>query len=297
MTTPPYQPRPYGQQPPPYGQQQPGQGQPGRYGQQPGGYGQQPTQPHGQRPYGQPPYGQQQPYGQPQPYGQQQPSGQPQPYGQPGGGYEPPPPPRNNKTAIIIVVVAVLVLIGAGAGVFILTNNDDGPNDASGSPTSSQAPPSDESDPAGEPTEDTTEDIPVVPGSAVDAEVGDCIKVNNASATNADVEAIDCADPLAVYKIAVKEDDDTATCPGDDYVTYSEAGQLLLCLMLNAEEGECFNETPQEDKRVDCGSPDASYRVSAVHEGVEDVNRCGADSPYALSYPEPPLTICRTTVG
>jgi len=277
MTQPPYQPGPHGQQPDPYGNQ-PGQGQPGRYGQQPGGYGPQPTQPYGQQPYGQPPYGQQPTYA------------QQQPYGQPGGGFEPPPPPpKNNKTAIIIVAVAVLVLIGAGIGVFALNNKDDGSNDAGGSSSTNQVPTS-----AGEAT--PTEETPVDPGDAVDAQVGDCIKVNNASATNADVETIDCTDPLAVYKIAVKEDSDTATCPGDAYVTYSEQGSLLLCLTLNAREGECFNETAQEDKRVDCGSPDVSYRVSAVFEGTEDANQCGDDSANALTYPEPPLTICRAPV-
>ncbi|HEY0450972.1 LppU/SCO3897 family protein [Actinophytocola sp.] len=298
MTTPPYrssQPGPYGQQPNPYGQQQPGQGQPGRYGEQPGGYGQQPAQPYGG---GQPSYGSgQQPYGQPQqPYGQQHSYGQP--YGQqPGGGfgqYEPPEPPKGNRTTIIIVVVAVLVLIGAGAGVYLLTRGDNTPSNASGKNTTGRsAPATGESGPA----QQTTEDTPVGPGAVTDAAVGDCIKVNNASATNADVETIDCADPLAVYKVGVKKESDSESCPQGDYVEYTETGSFKLCLVLNAKQGECFNESSQEDKRVDCSSPDASYSVPAIHEGSADPSQCGANADNALTYAEPPLVVCRAPVG
>jgi hypothetical protein len=130
------------------------------------------------------------------------------------------------------------------------------------------------------------------------AETGDCIKVNRAAATNADVEKIDCATPEAVYRIGKKLDSSSASCPEGDYVEYTETGgnSLKLCLMLNAKEGECFVEDGQQDKRSDCAT--ANYKVAKVITGTAKAEECGEeDASNALVYSEPATTICRVAAA
>lgn len=291
MTTPPYQPGPYGQ---------PGQDP---YGQQPGGgygqYGQpQQPQPYGQ---GQPQYGQgQQPGQQPQ-YGGQ--FGQEHAYGAtqqwPGagvgyGGLEPPEPPKKNTGMIVsIVVIAVLVIGGGGVGIF-LANRDSGGSSASettGSTTDKSETSDEETTTDETTTEETTEETED-PGQAIDAQPGDCIKVNVASSTNADVQTVDCAQEEAIYRVATREEIDTAECPNDQYVTYTEEGQLLLCLQLNVHEGDCLVVTDSQDERVDCSSAEVTNTVVAVLDGVDDETQCAGDTAEVITYPQPPLTIC-----
>jgi hypothetical protein len=190
---------------------------------------------------------------------------------------------RADRTAVFTGIVAVAALLVAGVGVWILAGGKDSGDAATpDSPASS-----------------TVERPPArtVPGAVAD--VGDCIRVDDASATDADIEAIDCADRSAVYRVGVRkergEGGDSAECPGPNYVAYTE-GVLLLCLMLNAREGDCFHESDRHDARVACDSRKANYRVGKIFAGTDDPDRCGEDAPNALTYPKPPLTICRLSV-
>jgi hypothetical protein len=290
MTTPPYppsQPGPYGQpNPDPYGQQPGGYGQqPGQYGQpQSGQYGQQPTEQYGQDPYGGG-YGQTQQWGQPS-----QPN-----Y---GGGFDPQQQkPKNQGKIIALVVIAVLVLGGAGVGIFLATKGDDNNNAGGGGETSNSAPDntdtSEEPEPSEEETTTTTEeDEPATGGSASDAQVGDCIRVNVASETDADVETIGCSDDTAVYVVAARLDSDTAECPDGDYVTYTEAGSaaMKLCMALDLDEGQCFESTDLDDKPVECSDPTATFLIADVIDGVDDATQCTTSDN--LRYSQPPRTIC-----
>lgn len=289
MTTPPYQPGPYGQpNQDPYGQ---------------GGYGQQrpPQQPQ----YGQPQYGgqyggandqTQQIGGAPQtPYGGQYGGGTQQWPGAGGGGYggltPPPEPPKQNTGMIVaIITIAVLVLAGAGVGLYF-ANKDSGGNNAGGETSTSATGSTDSSEE--EPTEETTTTTEETadPGEAIDAQPGDCIKVNIASSTNADVETVDCAAPEAVYRVATREETDTESCPNDQYVSYTEEGQLLLCLQLNVSEGDCLEVSDNEDKRAECSAPGVTHKVVAALE-VDDENQCPDATTEVITYPQPPLTIC-----
>jgi hypothetical protein len=281
MTTPPYQPGPYGQPNDPYGQ---------------GGYGQQrpPQQPQ----YGQPQYGG--PYGgandQTQAFGTtpQYPYGGAQQW--PGGGMTPPPEPPKNNTGMVVAIVAIALLVIAGAGAGLYFFNKDGGNNTAGSETSTSA--SDKTDSSSDETAgaDTTGETPAEeteaePGEAIDAQPGDCIKVNVASATNADVETIDCSTPEAIYKVATREETDTGSCPNDQYVTYTEEGQLLLCLQLNVKQGDCL-EVGDVDKRTDCAAPGVTHKVVYLLDGVDDENQCSDATTEVITYPRPPLTIC-----
>jgi hypothetical protein len=283
MTTPPYQQGPYGQPNDPYGQ---------------GGYGQQrpPQQPQ----YGQPQYGGQ--YGgandQTQAFGNapQAPYGATQQWPGAGGGYggmtPPPEPPKKNTGMIVaIVAIAVLVIAGAGAGLYFV--NKDGGDDTAGGGTSTSATDKTDSSSAGETTDEetTTEETTADPGEAIDAQPGDCIKVNVASSTNADVETIDCSTPEAIYRVATREETDTGSCPNDQYVSYTEEGQLLLCLQLNVTQGDCLEVTGTEDKRADCSAPGVTHKVIDVLE-VDDETQCSDATTEVITYPQPPLTIC-----
>jgi hypothetical protein len=246
----------------PQGQYGPPQGQP--YGGPP------PQTPPGGQSYGTPPQGQ--PYGGPPP--QDQPYGGPPPQGQPFGGpapagpagpggappvgYATPPPPppaaKPKNTGKIIKIVLGVVVIAVIAVVAIVNWGT--------SPSS--------------------------------ANVGDCIKVNTVSVTDADIEKIDCGDPAASYKVAATFDDSSAQCPGgseSDYVSYTESGKgdLTLCLTLNAKEGECFKNGDAAEK-VSCASADV--KVAKILKGTTDESGCPEETVGFLAYPDPKMVLC-----
>jgi hypothetical protein len=243
----------------------------------PGQYGSPQGQPYGQRPPQTPPGGQ--PYGGPPPGGA--PYGGPPPQGQPFGGpggpgpgaggpggpggpggappaaYPPPPPPapvgKPNRTGTFIKIGIAVVILGV-VGFFVIKNWGT---------------------------------------AASSAEVGDCIKVNSASITDADVNKVECNDPAATYKVGSTSEDASADCPGGDksaYVGYTETGgrgsDLLLCLILNAKVGECFEQGNQVDTKVDCGASNATFKVTKVIESA-DASGCAEDSLGSYIYPEP----------
>jgi len=251
----------------PYGppQGQPPQGQP--YGQRP------PQTPPGGQPYGAPPP-QGQPYGGPPPQGQpyggpggpggpgpQGPGGPAGPGGAPPVGYATPPPPppgaKPKNTGKIIKIVLGVVVIGVIAVVAIINWGT--------APSSSK--------------------------------VGDCIKVNSVSVTDADVEKVDCNDPKATYKVAATFDDSSAKCPGDtesDYVSYTESGRgdLTLCLALNAKEGECYKQG-DADEKVACTDPGATFKVIKILTGTADGAGCPEESQGNFyTYKEPAMVQC-----
>ncbi len=242
---------------------QPPQTPPGGSPQQP--YGQGPGTPPGGQPYGQqqpPPFGQQpQQPGQPgpgQPYGQpgQQPPFQGGP-GQPGFQGAPPAKP-GGKGKIVKLVVGIVVLIAVGIAAVVYFTK-----------------------------------------SPATANAGDCIKVNDASATDADVEKIDCGSADAIYKVGKKLDSGNATCPGANYDSYytksKSGGGFTLCLMLNAKDGECFDNVISggggKATRVTCG-PGAEIQVVKVINGKADETACDGEAEGGVVYEEPPTTLC-----
>ncbi|MGB3440766.1 MAG: hypothetical protein WBA97_18620 [Actinophytocola sp.] len=261
--------------PPPGGPQEPygsPQGQP--YGQRPpqtppGGqfYGGQPPQtpPGGQSYGGQPP--QTPPGG--QSYGGPPPQGQP--YGGPGGpsgpggtppvGYAtPPPPPPGAKPKNTGKIIKIVLGVGVVVAIAIVAIVNWGT-----APSTSK--------------------------------VGDCIKVNSVSTTDADVEKIDCNSKEAAYKVAATFDDSSAKCPGgteSDYVSYTESGRgdLTLCLTLNAKEGDCF-EQADADRRVECTDPKATFKIIKILTDTSDGASCPEESQGNFySYTDPDMVQC-----
>jgi hypothetical protein len=125
------------------------------------------------------------------------------------------------------------------------------------------------------------------------AAVGDCIKVNSATISNADVEKIECTSPEATYKVGATFEDSTATCPGGDnanYISYTQSGRgsnLTLCLILNAKEGDCFEEGTQVDTKVECGAANATFQVLKVLTNTADDAQCPEGTQGSYVYPEP----------
>ncbi|GAA2673158.1 MULTISPECIES: hypothetical protein [Actinosynnema] len=135
--------------------------------------------------------------------------------------------------------------------------------------------------------------------AVADAEVGDCLKVNEVSRDSADVEMVDCAAGDAAYRVAVNLPE-TDRCPPGDYDEYIRGGAgnrgFRLCLMLNATDGDCFKEeggiAVGKTTKVRCGSG-ATYKVAKAHSGTVDELVCEFDENPRL-YPTPPTTLCIT---
>jgi hypothetical protein len=136
------------------------------------------------------------------------------------------------------------------------------------------------------------------------AAVGDCLNVKEFT-DGSEPTKVDCADPSANVKIAIRLDDDTASCPSDNYDEYSVSGRgssYKLCLMLNAHDGDCFSNftasTTDGYKRVPCTDPTADVEIMKVVTGTADESACqGLDYDGALIYPTPPTTLCAVKKG
>ena len=198
-----------------------------------------------------------------QPPGQQHPQQPyPQPYQQPGYPQQFPPPPAKGTSRGAKALVAVVALGIVGIVVAGFIAGATGP--------------------AG-------------------ADPGDCIKVVSASATDADVEKIDCSSAEAAFKVAANLDSSADSCPDGDYAEYSDRGGrrsngFKLCLMLNAAEGDCFKEegsiAAAKTTKVTCDSS-ASYKVTKVVPGRADENECESGDTVSV-YSQPATTICLT---
>jgi hypothetical protein len=257
--------------------------------------------PGGQGPYGGPPQGA--PYGQrpPQTPPGGQPVGGPPPQGPPFGG----PPPQGQPFGGP----------GPGGPAGGFGPGPGGPAGPGGAPPAAY--PTPPPAPAGKPKKSTFTIIKIVVGILVIAggaiayfvtrgsdpaasNVGDCIKVNVASTTNADIERIDCKSADAAYKVAHTSSNVSEDCPGGDessYVSYTETrsrgSDTLLCLMLNVQEGDCIKQGTSADEIVDCTSPEATYKVIKVVTGSADPAGCPADTTVdGYIYTKPPTVQC-----
>ena len=130
--------------------------------------------------------------------------------------------------------------------------------------------------------------------------VGDCVQVVEGGAFDAEVEKVGCGEQAALYEVGVYLDDPDESCPSESYSEYRQTGgkqqEYKLCLMLNAEEGDCLSVpmiSAGEEKKVDCTSDDANVRITKLIEGTADESACGAEAAEdARVYPRPERTVC-----
>jgi hypothetical protein len=141
--------------------------------------------------------------------------------------------------------------------------------------------------------------------SAASAEVGDCIKVNEASISSADVEKVECTDPAAAYRVGATFDAASDSCPDKDtsgYVSYTQTSNrgdgLLLCLILNAKEGDCYKQGTSVDTKVECTSSEATFQVSKLVDSADEA-ACpeGTAGTYVYPEPKPGLVQCLVEPG
>ena len=144
--------------------------------------------------------------------------------------------------------------------------------------------------------------------AASKANVGDCLKATGPGPKTTEFAVVDCGAPDAAYKVA-ERGGRRDSCPDVTYGSYSERqgkrSGFTLCLMLNARQGDCFQQTVDfptgQAAKVPCGAG-ATYRVTKVLEGTADKSACGRNAasgvsndfsrPRALVYQSPPTTIC-----
>ena len=116
------------------------------------------------------------------------------------------------------------------------------------------------------------------------------------TATDVDVEVVDCGVAEAAYRIGARVAADR-TCPEGAYDEYVETGGggggFRLCLALNAAEGDCFLErgsaTSGTTSKVTCG-PGATYKVERVYAAADEFVCESNENP--VVYTVPPTTLC-----
>ncbi|TPQ20417.1 LppU/SCO3897 family protein [Streptomyces sporangiiformans] len=148
-------------------------------------------------PQGQNPFAQGQPPQGQNPFAQgQPPQGQTAPQGypqQPAAPYAPVPPQRPKRGIKQYLRIAVVIIALIGAGIGWMASRDD----------------------------------------ANTAKVGDCMSIGNPdSATNPELEVVDCGSSKAAYKVEQKKSDDSG-CDRNKYAEYTETGgssDFTLCL-------------------------------------------------------------------
>lgn len=199
--------------------------------------------------------------------GGQPPVGQPGPYAPPPGqtgGYLPPPVPvmprkRQRRGLIIRLTILAVLVVGGGTAAIVSYN------------TSSDS-----------------------------ANAGDCFVFSGGEQSSAP-DKVDCNDPKANVKVAVRLDNSTGSCPDELDMTLTSSGRndYRLCLMVNAKQGDCFNnffEAPDDSyEKLPCGDPRAGITFVKVSP-VYDKSQCkNAGSDRVLAYTTPPTTFCIKT--
>lgn len=128
------------------------------------------------------------------------------------------------------------------------------------------------------------------------ASVGDCFAISEFS-DQTEPEQVDCTDPSANVKLAVKLDSATGACPEGDYdeLSTTGAGDNKLCLTLNVAKGDCvanvFSDTAGY-KKVTCADPSAEIEILDVVEGATNVQSVCTDADSGLFYSQPPTSMC-----
>jgi actin-like ATPase involved in cell morphogenesis len=147
----------------------------------------------------------------------------------------------------------------------------------------------------------STSDISSSGDDAESAAVGDCVQVSGTDDAPR-VTKLDCSDPSANAKVAIKYDNSNTQCPSRDYQSVWSSGQnFRTCYELNANDGDCFKDDGDKNAiKVACTDPTAKYRVE-IHEGAADMSVCGstttADNAFVFPLPNPRTLCLRLPTG
>ena len=128
----------------------------------------------------------------------------------------------------------------------------------------------------------------------VSVEVGECVALGG-SADFASATPKSCDSTEATHKVVGKAPK-AEECVADVDAAYSEAIMGVaetgaLCLDLNWVQGQCFDLSGEEPKRVDCGvAGPAVVRAGQRIEGTSDETACGDNG--AIAYPVRKFVVC-----
>jgi len=129
------------------------------------------------------------------------------------------------------------------------------------------------------------------------AVAGDCLAVKQFK-RGSTPDKVDCNDPTANVKVAVKLDNSSDNCPKGDYDEYSVSGSgdYKLCLVINAKEGDCLanvSSSTEGYQKVACNDPTAEAKVLKIAQGTDDESVCdGTDATHYRTYSQPKSTYC-----
>ncbi|WP_370944601.1 hypothetical protein AB5J62_36565 [Amycolatopsis sp. cg5] len=196
----------------------------------------------------------------------QQPVGQPGPYGPPPGGApvqfgEPAQPPKKRRLFLKIGLPIIIVLVLGAVGIAVVAFQ-------------------------------ALKDTPFL------AQAGDCMNISEFKQIDSSnmPHKLDCGDPAANVKVAVRLDSSTAQCPAQGY----EELTLLkpsakLCMIINVKTGDCvanFGTGDKGYKKVACTDPTAEVEFVKVEPAVNE-NVCeGTEGDKFVTYPTPPTSLC-----
>ncbi len=214
-------------------------------------------------PQGQP-YGQQPPIAPPQGY-PQQPMMPPPPQGQPVGQVPPPgqgqwpqaavQPKRKRGFPRWLISLIAIVVVGVGVYAFNYFTSD-----------------------------------------VAQAKAGDCAHVSGTE-SKPDYKKVDCGSAEVTHTVGKALSSTSSTC-GGDYDEFTLTGRnapsTKLCLVPKLSEGACYDmaSTDMSYPKTDCGKGGSKVvKVTKVDSAKADEKLCGDDG-LAMTFPEPPTTIC-----
>ncbi|HEX8869017.1 MAG TPA: hypothetical protein VF821_25380 [Lentzea sp.] len=123
------------------------------------------------------------------------------------------------------------------------------------------------------------------------AEKGSCVRFNGPGEDDLGLTVIDCQNHKAALKVGSVLADTSGACPRGDYkILRDTRHNAALCLLPNAERGDCF-ELDAEDlqrsvvSKFDCAAPRVNVQVVGIAE-----ESCPEEAELGVPYEE--MTLC-----
>ncbi|WP_157984513.1 LppU/SCO3897 family protein [Lentzea terrae] len=123
------------------------------------------------------------------------------------------------------------------------------------------------------------------------AEKGTCVKFAGAGEDDLGLTVIDCKGERAALKVGTVLASTNGECPRGDYkVLRDTRHNAALCLLPNAEQGDCFEFDTEDLQRsvvskFDCAAPRVNVQVVGIAE-----ESCPAEAELGVPYEE--MTLC-----
>ena len=120
---------------------------------------------------------------------------------------------------------------------------------------------------------------------------GSCVKFNGAGENDLGLTVVDCRGGRVALKIGTVLTETGGECPRGEYkVLRDTRHNAALCLLPNAEAGDCFELDPEDLQRsvvskFDCTAPRANVQVVGIVE-----QSCPEEAELGVPYEE--MTLC-----